>query len=870
MDTSTRIDGNMERRPARGLLQYARLLDATSCNAILSCAAIALLFGTPYALLNPSFGPRRTAAYAVIAIGCLVGALAAERIPSTICNALISAKARAAALLLCALISLPEWIAFTVPAMPLIDATTHSTIPRIAQSAALLALGGITTVQLCLGGKRGNNAAEKRSEAKPAPLTAVSLCWMSFGICFRMLWIALATGDDGALAAYGHVGLAAPTIAVFIAAGTMLLCDETRPDQRSAFPLTIASFSCGVILWNILTRAVPAHDVVQSSWLPAICTAVILLLGAGAALARRSPSSQENTLQREERSFSVDIAEHLKDLSLTQREQEIAAAALSGATSAELAHLFGISASTVRNHLARVYRKANVSSIRELRNALGVEDQKSLFAGTATHSATPADHNMPQGNTFVSHGLRVLLSALQPLVSTAAVMLAGTLELPHGTVLDWGYGRPVALAGAAAGVTLAPLLMSVFPRTRTLLRRIAQLLVTPACVAYLASFPGQSWEDALALRTPDRCLAIFTISTAVFASLPALICREHGAEPSEERSAHAYAGAAAVVLAIAFSNMPAHLLRAASATAVAVLPPVSLAVELLLSRSQNAVSAARACGALDTAATDTRSVTFAPSSSPTAILVFGIVLGFSFEEIWRAAGSGSLEAVLVPGLAATDIILAVLTAMQSNGKQRLVTLAPPLAVSFVVGASYFEKLFLAGLILFVNMLAALDERRNRNTGGLAPVPLAFSSGVLIGDIGVNLYGDLLTDLIRSATYDGAQPLRLAAAGAIGAACAIVAFALFRGSHLQIHGSRSTATTPADEKRLTAYLAYRGLSDTQIDVLLRIARGMTGPEIAEELHIARGTVNSARAAGYAVLKVHSQRQLRDRLISLLEA
>ena len=870
MGTSTRIDEVTCRQHASSLPGCLLRISTDGRKQIFSIASIALLFGTPYVLLNPSFGPRRTAVYAVIAVGCLAGALVAKRVPSAMRAALTSAKARAIALFMCVMVSLPEWIAFTVPYMTSLDAGLSHVVPRIAQSVALFALAATSAAQLSLGSKLRNTAGEKRSEAEPTPLLAMSFCWMSLGILFRMLWVALTTGNDGTLTVCGHIGLAVPTAAVFAAVGTMLLCDEVRPDRESSLPFTISSFSCGVILWNILTRAVPAHDMVQSSWLPAICTAGTLLLGASAALALCPWGSQENVLKREEHQSNTVPAEHLEGLSLTRREREIASAALDGATSAELAHRFGISASTVRNHLTRVYRKASVNSIRELRDMLGIGDRRTIPVGGTSRIAVPSEDNVPQVTTSVSCGLGVLSSSLQPLIAVATIMLAGTLCLPHGTVLDWGYGRPVALAGAAAGMTLAPLLMSVLPRTRTLLKHIAQLLVTAACVAYLASFPGQSWDDALALRTPDRCLAIFAISAAVLASLPALMHCEHSTESSGQRNVRTYVSAAAVVTSIGLSHLPAHLLRAVSATAVAVLAPASMLIDLLLSQRQNAAFAVKARRTSGTAVANIQSVTLAATTSTATILVIALTLGLSFEEIWRAAGSTSLEVVLVPVLVAIDIVLAALSAMQSNGRQRIETVAPLLAVSFVVGTSYFEKLFLAGLILFVNLPTASGKLHDQDKGILGIASLAFSAGVLIGDIGVNLYGDLLTDLIRSATYEGAQPLRLVAAGTVGALCVTLAFVLSKGSYLQTVGSQHSFATPDDEKRLAAYLAYRGLSDTQVDVLLRIARGMTGAEIAADLHIARGTVNSARAAGYAALKVHSKQQLKDRLFSLLEA
>lgn len=63
----------------------------------------------------------------------------------------------------------------------------------------------------------------------------------------------------------------------------------------------------------------------------------------------------------------------------------------------------------------------------------------------------------------------------------------------------------------------------------------------------------------------------------------------------------------------------------------------------------------------------------------------------------------------------------------------------------------------------------------------------------------------------------------------------------------------------------ALLAH-GLSETQADVLARVAAGRSSAEIASELHVAPGTVSAARANGYRVLGVHS----REELVELIES
>lgn len=65
-------------------------------------------------------------------------------------------------------------------------------------------------------------------------------------------------------------------------------------------------------------------------------------------------------------------------------------------------------------------------------------------------------------------------------------------------------------------------------------------------------------------------------------------------------------------------------------------------------------------------------------------------------------------------------------------------------------------------------------------------------------------------------------------------------------------------------RAEHYLYSKGLTSTQVEVAMRIAKGMPSRQISEELNYARGTINSARVAIYKLLKVNSRIQLIELL------
>lgn len=62
-----------------------------------------------------------------------------------------------------------------------------------------------------------------------------------------------------------------------------------------------------------------------------------------------------------------------------------------------------------------------------------------------------------------------------------------------------------------------------------------------------------------------------------------------------------------------------------------------------------------------------------------------------------------------------------------------------------------------------------------------------------------------------------------------------------------------------------YLRGRGAGELQAHVLVKIALGLSTPEVCEVLHVAPGTVNAYRAQGYELLGVHTSRQLADLLV-----
>ena len=187
-----------------------------------------------------------------------------------------------------------------------------------------------------------------------------------------------------------------------------------------------------------------------------------------------------------------------------------------------------------------------------------------------------------------------------------------------------------------------------------------------------------------------------------------------------------------------------------------------------------------------------------------------------------------------------------------------VQVAEALAISLSTVATYraraCEKLGVAALVvpwlvlLGYARLRDMRVRPRRLTAGVSVVLLALvAAGMLVGGGWYGLEVRL-----------GSDTLSVNAFAPIAYAAALAALA----PHLL--WSKTRETLRLDEERCVLYLRGRGAGELQAHVLLKIALGLSTPEVCEALHVAPGTVNAYRAQGYELLGVHTSRQLADLL------
>lgn len=145
-------------------------------------------------------------------------------------------------------------------------------------------------------------------------------------------------------------------------------------------------------------------------------------------------------------------------------------------------------------------------------------------------------------------------------------------------------------------------------------------------------------------------------------------------------------------------------------------------------------------------------------------------------------------------------------------------------------------------------LRDMRVRPRRLTTGLSVVLLALLvAGALVGGGG---YGVELVLDFATLSVNAFAPIAYAVALAVLA------------PHLLWPKTRESMRL--DEERCVLYLRGRGAGELQARVLVKIALGLSTPEVCEALHVAPGTVNAYRAQGYELLGLHTSRQLADLL------
>ena len=146
----------------------------------------------------------------------------------------------------------------------------------------------------------------------------------------------------------------------------------------------------------------------------------------------------------------------------------------------------------------------------------------------------------------------------------------------------------------------------------------------------------------------------------------------------------------------------------------------------------------------------------------------------------------------------------------------------------------------------------------RGRGALAPAGL----GMALGGYSAGLAPRLPALLALAASGEGAMACALTM-GLVSGAFLVAGITSCVGAASRALGvelGANEANAKGRPRDVVSYLASRGLSATQVEVALLLAKGQSGPDVCAGLHLSLGAVNSARRAIYQKLGVHSRGEL----------
>lgn len=696
-------------------------------------------------------------------------------------------------------------------------------------------------------------------------------------------WLAHVYGSNWSDAVmHDLLGFMGSTIFAIVMSALLAYLACVGPQRLGAgLRLVLFSFAAGELAWNLLSRC---GDAVSSILLFAPAASVLLfvvelLLFYLVRFGGGESSGEDGDIAAGETGQEKGLTQLLDDASLTDRERQAVELAARGKSSAESAELIGVKASTIRTYLHRAYQKLGVSGLEELLAVVADEKGQGSAGGVDCAGSLP-DREVSVGLSGedesrngieslscsesdasscdeVANAVTERISGLASLLSAPLmILLFGLFVLPHqyvGTVLSWGSSHSVVI-GCGLGLMMAGGLLALLRKLGLRARGVSwpfALLVVLFAVSGCA-FVGLQFLYAHGLLSLSKSVQLFFLGLICLAFsfclglLVWLALRPGESKATSGRSALCVANLLALALILA-SYVNDYVWLALCGFAL-VLGCLYFAV------------CARRVGVL----------AFEEPTGPElartfqdcllcigAAVPFGVISG----ELWRGLQNPLLLGIYIVFLGVVCVAIPKRKVRELfPGRLWLALFALSLiSIAVVAGAPH-------ALLLLVLALALIEAYSG--WGRFAPFALCgFGIGLSFGRLGFDMWRDYLGACFTTTESFGVNvataalgPAFMVVVAVVGLACLLYLVSLYGAPEASLADS-------AKEERDVLLLRGKGINEPEALVLVKIAEGMTGPQIARSLNYSLGAINSLRAHGYRVLDVHSKQELKALLDSM---
>ncbi len=766
---------------------------------------------------------------------------------------------------------------------------------NVASKPLWLCGGFCMAIALIIPCNLKSEADARRAHPSNAPatlwLTLPLLCLMGF--LFERTWGTLSFPVyDDPFAARPWWTYACPIISCVALAGALTASAREHSLQKAeSFTArnVVIAFAAGIICWNLWTRGVPYPDGNELAISLGACACTILLSVLAILICRLShrPKTQEKQsglLQRE--TTSQAIHEALERLDLAPREYEVARMLLQGKSSSQTAELLGLKPPTVRTYLRRSYAKAGVANASEFIDKLmpqaAVDDE-------GDREAAPSPHEPDRSTSVIAHAVECLEPYSPELARcTSAGLLILTLAPIFEEQTAWGLGQPliylasiglvVASLAAMSAASYAREHLSVQGQTLPQAPQSPRAMVANTALAIalaLGMFSLALYRLQYLLLNMDSW-PLLAVAGGFSAGLSLIIgygTPSPSTSPVTNKDAKNHA-----VLDIGLKLMTPMLvligithpvalaatafflaLVGGSATTICLAmrdrtkPEAALEKELPASRKANATGASQV-----------------PDPFDILLLAACFALGSTIEETWRVLTDFSIWGASLPFIIVA-LGCSLLVTIKANGRKAILpvsAIALASAASCMLHSGHVAALIALCLTLVLTAESMASKTVPQHISTCRQI-LAFACGLAITCWLVNRYSDITgwnsVALSGIGGVERVHQFALYLAGtffcAVDVCCALLTkHAIDNMAASELSQTASNVDADSIDRRIINFLFAKGMNETQAAVLLEIVHGKTTSAISEYLNYSRGTVNSARLAGYRMLDVHSTSQL----------
>ena len=622
---------------------------------------------------------------------------------------------------------------------------------------------------------------------------------------------------------------------------------------------SLTSLCMGLLLFRVLVRVCPAILRVGLGTAGVFLGLYALLAGVVFAMLWHHGSRLDKACedlpvsilaQAGDDSLSIerDLTQQERNLllsqGLTEKEMLIVCAYMKGLTSAQAGAAMGIAEATVREYRRRCRVKIDVSTMDELVewiHARTAEDALPLESHADGSVGSGGMHAVVRATNGKRRILEVAALAAVVFVSTALLFPAAGCALKWDDVWTTGFG----LAGGFAMAWVALFVAGLCPRAgKTLGKRGLACLLT---VFAAFSFTFALMQDGIVTVGSGVLYRAVRLTCISLLSMSATVMLRYMLWLFDLPRDYACRFVLPVLVVSGIGGLVVCQLEN-SVWLAAVLLALTCCIALVL------VVAACVKPEVDQSVGQG---TLVPSGYRFSwLLAFGLVM-WLWEEIWRAQGFESSADFMQWGVL---LLLGI-----SLVKQKRILAVEPAAVLIALVVLLISGLLtgVAQVVVLVYCLltgfsAVYGDEPHGGYVQECPWHSSLISGAFclaVGTLVSNVVGSVSAADIVDAIVPALDSDLFIGLGILAVVVLAVALCVW-----DIAVGDVASLSLAGEERVRTTLMARGLSPSQIDIVLLLARGLSVSEAARELHYSRSTVALARRQCYTVLGVADRASL----------